>query len=329
MNSFWKKHPYISIGAVVALVVLGVFLCNLMLSSKKEKTTAVVERKALTRSVQADAEIVRAADYTLSFSQEGTVDAVFAWSGKKVAKGDLLVTLSNSKERAAYKKAQTALIKAQEKYRKVVGSSTQVLQEKVDEALAEVVFAQAAAENTRAALEKTRVRAPIDSTVVSVATSVGSTVTPDKVVVILRDTKNSYLTITLSNTDGQIVSEGQQVVSTIDGSIYKSLITGVFPHNEGYIATSLLPSDASYEAKTPAKVVITTAQVEDAFVIPSAALTQTEEGYVVEVVRDRMRTELVSVIPGIAGDGGFIQIKEGVTQGQRIVWKNADAVITD
>lgn len=324
MKSFWKKHPYISFGITALIVIAGVFFFLKYFSFEKDDTIALVEKGTLVRSVKTQGEVVVGADYTVSFMEGGIVDAVFVWPGKKVAKGELLVTLTNSKERAVYKKAQVALLKAQEKYRKIV-SGTQILQEEVDEALADVVFAQAAAESTRATLEKTRVRAPIDSTVVSVSTRLGSMVNPEQTVVILRDTKNNYFVAKLSPEQSIFVAAGQPTIGTIESDIVKSVVSGVFAQGEEYIVTSLLPANTKYEAKTPGTMEIVTAQVDSAIIIPRYALIESTEGYTVERVEDGRKISIVPVQVGLTGDNDRIQITEGLSEGDRIVWQNSIA----
>lgn len=320
MKSFIKKQPYIILGIIAIFIGVVVFLFSYFFL-KQEKITSFAEKGTLIRSVSVKGDVVSEADYTLSFSTEGEIDAIFVWPGKKVSKGDLLVTLSNSKERADYKKAQDILLKAQDKYRKITSSSTQVLQEDVDGALADIVFAQAGAEGARAALEKTRVRAPIDSVVVSSLAFVGKKVSPDISIVTLRDNSNQYIVANLDDSESIFVSAGQDVLSTINGENYKGILTGIFKQNEGYKITSILPKKIEYNEEGSVDVRIITAQIENALYIPKDALLESSEGYSLEVVYGEKKTKKVFVEIGLTGDDNKIQILNGLSEGDRVVWE--------
>lgn len=326
MINFLKKHPVISFGITTILVVVGAFLVFGGFE-KKEKTSATVKSGALIRSVQVEGSVVRGAEYTLSFAESGVVDAVFVWPGKKVSKGELLVSLSNSKERAAYTKAQAALLKAQTKYRTVASGSAKVLPEEVDSALATVVFAQAAAENARADLEKTRVRAQMDAVVVSTAVRAGATVTPGTAVVTLRDTANNYIEAELSDEDALFVARGQELITSIGNDTVRGVIVGLFKKQEGYIVTSILSGEYTVGTKTVSKII--TAQLDTAIIIPRIALSESAEGYSVELVVGERKTKTVPVVVGLTGDDGLIQIADGLAEGDRIVWEKTEIEVSE
>lgn len=121
IKSLWsnKRIKYTIIGVVVILVI--VFLKS---SGQSTTSTEIVKKQDLQRTVLASGTVVSSTDLSLSFDLAGTVQSVKVKVGDKVNKGDTLLILANSEQRAAVTSAKGVLLSAQARYKKVLDGSS-------------------------------------------------------------------------------------------------------------------------------------------------------------------------------------------------------------
>lgn len=322
---FSKRKILITI-ITLALIGFGVFL--FLSKFKKENHSSYVQRGVVSRSLEANAVVVDGAEYDLTFIEGGQVDSVFVWVGKKVKKGDMLISLHNSEERKNYNNALSILKKAEERYRKTLNlevknnpKDKKDHEDMLDLALSDVVAAQVLVESTRSIVERTRVRAPIDGIITKVSGKLGQVVDSDTSVISISDKENYYLESDVSVYDGVFVSRGQRISIGSKGNPLQSSVTGIKNIGERLLISTLLPSK-DFEIGNIVQTRIITAEVRDVLFVPRNSLYETESGYYLQVRNiENGKLEKVFVEVGLTGDNNYIEIKNGVSEGDLIEWE--------
>lgn len=312
---------------IITLTALaaGVFLFFI---KDKEYESSIVQRGTISRSVKTDAVVVKGAEYDLSFIEDGKIDSVFVWVGKNVKKGDLLISLHNSTERKNYNNALDILKSAEDRYKKILNTEVpdnikeqKDHEDELDLALADVVAAQVLVESTRALVERTRVRAPIDGVITKVSGIVGQDVTENNSVITISDKQGLYMEADVSIYDGIFITREQRVYAG-DRDPVQSSVTGLKYEGERLLVSILLPSD-KLELESVHPIRIVTAESRDTLFVPRDSLYETETGYYVKrlVNEEKMETERVEVSIGLTGDGDLVEIKNGLLEGDKIIWE--------
>jgi RND family efflux transporter MFP subunit len=205
----------------------------------------------------------------------------------------------------------------------------------VDAALADVITGQAGVEQALARLEKKILRAPADGTVTRVSVKVGEIVTPQKEVVVVQDVANLYLEANIGEGSISTVALGQSVSVSYDafpGTSYTASISSIDPSatEEGTIVNykikALLTDISMVKPGMTANMTIVTAEIPDILVVPARVIKKNDTGeqYVDKIVETRGRrekTQEVVVTTGLRGDGDILEIKTGLTEGDRILWR--------
>ncbi len=313
---------------IITLVVLGFILFLFKNKNTTENFSAYIQSGVVSRSLEVDATVVNGAEYDLTFIEEGQIDSVFVWVGKKVKKGDILITLYNSDERKNYNNALSILKKAEERYRKILNTEVKDNpkekkdhEDALDLALSDVVAAQVLVESTRAIVERTRVRAPIDGVITKVLGRVDQVVGTDISVISISDKDNYYLESDVSIYDGIFVSRGQRVSIGSRNNAIQSSVTGLKNVGERLLISTLLPNK-DFEVGSIVQTRIITAEVRDVLFVNRNSLYETENGYYLQVQNTedgKLNNVFVSV--GLTGDNDFVEIKSGVSEGDLIIWE--------
>jgi len=158
--------------------------------------------------VTASAEVVPVEHVNLGFALTGVVKSVDVQVGDTVTAGQTLISLDTAILEARVKEAEANLKVAQTQvdYLRRVKTPN----EQIEKALAEVQRAQAVLDAANANLVQAVLKSPISGTVVAVETSVGETVVPGQVVVVVGDLSHMRIETTdLSERDVPRVRLGQ------------------------------------------------------------------------------------------------------------------------
>lgn len=143
---WWKsKRKRIKIG-IVALVAVVIMVLSKAFGPEEGVIVETVKQDTLTRTVVASGTVVSATDLSLGFDVSDTVRDIRVAVGQKVKKGDILVSLNTSEERAALTSAKGALLAAEARYKRVLdGASNE-----------EIALAQVNLSNAQRDLEQTK-----------------------------------------------------------------------------------------------------------------------------------------------------------------------------
>lgn len=203
----------------------------------------------------------------------------------------------------------------------------------VDSALADVITAQAGVESASAKLEKKILRAPADGTITKVDIKVGEIVVPQKEVVVLQDVANLYLEANIGEGNISTISLGQNVVVSYDafpGQKYSASVSSIDPSatengtSINYKIKALISDTANIRPGMTANMAVVTAEIPDVLVLPGRVVQKDDEGQFVDLIVDpnsrKQKTTRTSVITGVKGDGDVVEIKNGLSEGQSVLW---------
>ena len=201
----------------------------------------------------------------------------------------------------------------------------------IDAALADVVTAQAGVDTATATLEKTILRAPADGTITAVNVKVGEIAQVGTDAIALQDVSNLYLEADVNESSIKSLAVGQPVIVTFDafpGDTYYASVSSIDPaatikdNIVNYRVKALLTDTGTIRPGMTANMVVKTAEIADALVIPARLVTIVDGKQTVAFVIDerRKKTESRTVTTGLKGDGDLVEIQTGLAEGDKVLW---------
>jgi RND family efflux transporter MFP subunit len=142
----------------------------------------------------ASAIVVPVSKVELSFPLSGAVKTVEVEAGDSVKTGDILVTLDTAVLEARVREAESAVVTEQTQVAYII--RTQVDNERLEAAKADVDRAQAAVDILKAQIAQATLSAPFDGTIASVDISPAEVATPGQIVIVLGDLANFQIETT-------------------------------------------------------------------------------------------------------------------------------------
>ncbi|AXP62149.1 efflux RND transporter periplasmic adaptor subunit [Haemophilus influenzae] len=170
----------------------------------------------------------------LSTQNAGAVSQVLVQNGQNVKKGEVLVELDSSVERANLQAAQAQLSALRQTYQRYVGllNSNAVSRQEMDNAKAAYDAQVASIESLKAAIERRKIVAPFDGKAGIVKVNVGQYVNVGTEIVRVEDTSSMKVDFALSQNDLDKLHIGQRVTATTDarlGETFSARITAIEP----------------------------------------------------------------------------------------------------
>lgn len=201
----------------------------------------------------------------------------------------------------------------------------------IDVALADVVTAQAGLDQANATLEKTILRAPADGTITKVNVKVGELAEANKEAVGLQDISNLYLEASINESNIKSVAVGQSVSVTFDAfgdENYYATLSSIDPaatvtsNVVNYKVKALLSDAKDIRPGMTANMTIVTNQVNQALVLPGRTVTTKDGHSTVMLITDQRNNKTLEkeVTLGLKGDGDKVEIKSGLSEGDKVLW---------
>ena len=193
----------------------------------------------------------------LSAQNAGTVSRVLVQNGQNVKKGDLLVELDSSVERASLQAAQAqlpALRQTYQRYANLVNSGS-VSRQEADNAKASYDAQVANIESLKATIERRQIVAPFDGKAGIVKVNVGQYVNVGTEIVRVEDTSSMKVDFAISQNDLDKLQIGQRVTATTDarqGETFAARITAIEPAINS--STGLVDVQATFDAEDGQKL---------------------------------------------------------------------------
>lgn len=200
----------------------------------------------------------------------------------------------------------------------------------ISAAQADVLSAQGAVEAAQSDLDKTILRAPADGTITKIDINLGDLVIMNTPVITLQDVSNLYIEANVNESDIVGLAVGQPVSITYEALGKAAVFQGTVSEvnlgatiNAGIVNYKVKASISDVQNIKPgmtADIVVQTAKVDGALVLPSRFIHDTPNGKEVNLVvkEEDMKTEKRLVTVGLRGDGGYVEITSGLTAGDKV-----------
>lgn len=201
----------------------------------------------------------------------------------------------------------------------------------VDAAQAQVLSARAQLSSAVSQLENTIIRSPSSGTVTKIDVKVGEQATALKPVIVVQDVGSLYVEANISEANIAQVKQGQKVAYTFDalGSDreFTGAVTAIDPASTvvsgvvNYKVTASVDQVSEVKPGMTANMSVLVGEQSASLSVPQRALVERDNQKFVRVVTDAKKqtyTETL-VTTGLEADGGLIEIKSGLTEGQTIV----------
>ncbi|WP_164028359.1 efflux RND transporter periplasmic adaptor subunit [Rodentibacter caecimuris] len=193
----------------------------------------------------------------LSAQSAGTVVNVFVQNGQNVKKGDLLVELDSSVERASLKASQAQLPALRQTYQRYANllASNAVSRQEVDNAKSAYDAQVANIESLKATIERRQIVAPFDGKAGIVKVNVGQYVNVGSEIVRVEDTSSMKIDFAISQNELDKLHIGQRVTATTDarqGETFSARITAIEPAINS--STGLVDIQATFDPEDGRKL---------------------------------------------------------------------------
>lgn len=346
MNKKRRKRIGIWLGIAGGAVLVLLIVCNVLSrrSVAPEVTVTELGKRRIVSTVSATGELRAANQVDISAEILARVSRLYVKEGQEVRKGELLCVLddaallsSRDLSRANFDEASAAYKRGEALYRDTLISTAEF--ERVRTAF-EVAKAQLDQSEDR--LAKTRIYAPISGRVVRLNIEEGETVmmgtmnNPGTIMMTIADLAAMQARVDVDESDVVDLRTGQRVQVKLDAmpdtaftaavrSISYMPSTNLTSAAEGVtdfeVILDLVDIDPAQRPGMSVSADITTAMREDVITCPLQAIGRREvEGKLSETVfvLEDGKAKLVSIETGIS-DGRFIEIIEGLEEGQEVI----------
>ena len=215
---------------------------------KASEWTPVIETTGLVRPNQGA---------MLSSQSAGTIAKVLVQNGQNVKKGDLLVELDSSVERASLQAAQAqvnSLQQTYQRYAKLVKTGS-VSRQEFDNAKAAYEAQAANIESLKATIERRQIAAPFDGKTGIVKVNVGQYVTNGTEIVRVEDRSSMKVDFAIAQNQLDKLHLGQKVTATADarvGETFAAKITAIEPAINS--STGLIDVQATFDSEDGTKL---------------------------------------------------------------------------
>lgn len=196
---------------------------------------------------------------------------------------------------------------------------------------AQILYAEGQVASAQIVLNNTTITAPASGTITKVDIKVGEQATALNQAIALQDTDSLHAEANVSEANIASIQLGQSIDYTFDalgadihfeGKVLtinpaSTVISGVV----NYLLKGSLDNILDIKPGMTANMSILVAQKENALAVPSTAVINKDRKKYVRVVNDQKNLTYneIEVKTGIQADGGFVEILEGLNEGETII----------
>ncbi|OOF67931.1 efflux RND transporter periplasmic adaptor subunit [Rodentibacter caecimuris] len=291
---------------VIKGVKIAEFMANLP-ESPAPVTAVTVQPREWTPVIETTGLIRPNQGAMLSSQNAGTVSNVVVRNGQTVKKGDLLVELDSSVEKASLAAAQAQLPALRQTYQRYVSllKSNSVSRQEVDNAKSAYDAQVANIESLKAVIERRQIVAPFDGVAGIVKVNVGQYVNIGTEIVRVEDTALMKVDFSISQNDLEKLYIGQRVTATTDarqGETFAAKITAIEPAINS--STGLVTAQATFEPEDGRKLLsgmfsrlrISLPTEKNQIIVPQVAVSYNMYGeiaYVLTALSDEEKNRLL------------------------------------
>jgi RND family efflux transporter MFP subunit len=292
--------------------------------------TEEVRRGTVAETVSVTGEAVPNTYADLSFQQVGTLVTVVAKEGEQVEKGQVLATIESPVLASQLREARVALEVAEQNEMLARRDWDSLKPEEKSARKLTTEQARAQVNTARAQMINNTLRAPFSGTITNLNARVGETVGVTDNIMRLSVGSELQVEARIPESDIAELSNGMKATMTFDAfsqdEIFEATITSIDTGATitddvvSYMITMTLDkSDVRLRDGMTANVDIESAKSADVLILSYRALERDGDQYYVNVLgADGITTERREVKIGLEGDGGEVEIKSGLKEGEKV-----------
>lgn len=337
---FKKKSFWIILLVIIAL--LGAFFYYNQTKNKdaaNKYETGKVERGNIVSMINATGTINPVNYVDVSTNVNGELKSVLVRENEVVQKGQVIAYIDDTNLRDNVASLQAVLNNKRadyERYKQLYENGA-VSAQTYENAKTAYLTSQADFNKANKSLSDATIVAPMAGTIVGAPLQPGQTISTglssQMIIATIADLSKLEIYLTIDETDIAGIKEGQKVKFTVDafpGKEFEGTVSAVSRGTKGNLG-SVSKSVVFYTVKVAipegegknllpsmtARASIFGASVDNALLVPLAAIRSDKKGQFVYVMKDG-KPQRQSVDVGITGDN-YVEIKKGVEEGQEIV----------
>lgn len=317
-------------------ILMGLMLCSLPQAQQKSLpvvSMADVKQESMTPILKVPGTVSANNGANLGMEDSGVISKISVASGQMVKKGELLIELDNSSQRASYESALVSKRYAEVEYerQKKLYAEGVVSTDTFQQSQTQLASAQSSLVAAQVALDHRQLRAPYDGRVGIITLSVGQYVSAGTSLLSLLDLSNMRVDFSISQEKYNFVRSG--LTFSIDNPIQEmsgqiSAMSPVVDSSSGQLAVQGLFQNV--DQKLPSGLLVDVSinldPVANQILIPPSAINYSLAGDYVYVLDDiktsgGKTTGLASQVLVEVGEIGKTQavIKSGLKAGQKVV----------
>lgn len=288
-----------------------------------------VRKGTLSETISVTGDVVPKNYADLSFQQLGTLTEVLVADGEKVEAGQVVAKISSPTLNAQLHETQVALELAVENETLARRNWDSLKPEEKEAKRLATEQARASQSTARAQMVNTVLRSPFSGTVTNLNARVGETASVNTKVMRIAMDNNLEIEARIPESDITNLKIGMRGIVTFDAlrqdekfeAVITAIDTGatVVDAVVSYKVTFALDTtDERLRDGMTANVDIESAKSENALIVSYRALERDGDQYFVEVLKPDNTTERREVTIGLEGDGGEVEIKSGLKEGEKV-----------
>ena len=323
----WKSKKF-----WIWLVILAVIAGGLYYYFRPKAVvpeTEEVRRGTVAETISVTGEAVPGTYADLSFQQVGTLVQVLVKDGESVEKGQTLATIESPVLSAQLREAKVALQVAEETETLARRNWDSLKPEERAAKKLATEQARAGVDTARASMVNNVLRAPFAGTITNLEARIGETVGVNDNIMRLAVGTELQVEARIPESDIVMLRPGMRATMTFDAfqqddvfeATIASIDTGATINDDvvSYMITMTLNrNDDRLRDGMTANVDIESAKSNEVLIVSYRALERDGERYFVNVLGTDKKTERREVQIGLEGDGGEVEIKTGLREGEKV-----------
>jgi RND family efflux transporter MFP subunit len=327
-----KARKWIIWIVIIAAVIFGIY----KYFQKDEVNPYVMEKVSKGRLVQT-------VSVTGKFNSDQMADMAFKSSGRitvlkvdigdRVDKGQLIATIDKSVLYEQLRQAE-ADIKAQKKtISDMVDKRDLNTKDQRDSQRAVLQKIEAGRDAILRQMRETSIYSPIDGIVIAKNSNVAEMATAGSPIVTIADPGNLVIESNVPEVDIASIQVGQSADivfdSLTDQDVFKAKVVEIYPASTVIqdvvyykIKLKMESDDSRLKIGMSCDVDVLTDEKDEVLMVSRRAVKSEDDKQYIEILKmdgKIITTEKVYVETGLAGDGGMIEVKSGLTEGQEII----------
>jgi membrane fusion protein (multidrug efflux system) len=288
--------------------------------------TAVVSSKTFPITIESLGTTIANESVNITAQVTDTVQAINFDDGDNVKKGDLLVQLNNTEERARVEELKANIEEAKRQFTRVADlrQSNATSEQLLDEQQARVKALEAQLNIARAQLSDLQIRAPFSGLLGNREISIGSLVQPGNTITTLDDISVVKVDFSVAENHLASVAKGQRIVASsvaYPGMEFEGVISNIDtrldPVSRAIRARAIINNDENKLRPGMLLTVTVEKRVLNTLVLPEKSLVPVEDKQFVYVVKDNVAHQIEVQI----GERrpGLVQIVSGLASGDEVI----------